>query len=85
MCSNQKKNETRMPPAYLHPCPHKSPHTADDQLDLMLDPGIESSHAQTSLSRALDSQVGSKLPELVREKATGLKVSVTDEEPLPTN
>lgn len=45
-----------------------------DQIDMMLDPGIESSHAQTSLSRALDSQAGTKVPQLVREKATALKV-----------
>lgn len=41
---------------------------------MMLDPGIESSHAQTSLSRALDCQVGTEVPQLVREKATALKV-----------
>lgn len=56
------------------PYPHNITSHIADQIDMMLDPGVESSHAQTSLRRALDSQVGTKVPELVREKAQGLKV-----------
>eukprot|EP00903_Cladosiphon_okamuranus_P016953 g15628.t1 len=53
----------------------------DEKIDRMLDPGVESSHAQTSLRRALDSQEGTQdgieVQKLVREKAQGLKSDVS--------
>ncbi len=44
------------------------------QIDMMLEPGSEMSHAQTSMGRALESQAGTKMALLVREKAKSLKV-----------
>lgn len=48
--------------------------TNDDQIDLMLDPESEPSHTQTSMSRALESQNGTIIPQFVREKTKSLKV-----------
>ncbi|CAM9613662.1 unnamed protein product [Scytosiphon promiscuus] len=49
----------------------------DEKLDLLLDPGVESSHAQTSLSRALASLESDEVPLLVREKTKSLKSDVS--------
>lgn len=45
-----------------------------DQIDLMLDPGSEPSYTQTSMSRALESQKGTAMPQFVIEKTKSLKV-----------
>ncbi|CAM9237710.1 unnamed protein product [Ectocarpus fasciculatus] len=49
----------------------------DEKIDLLLDPGVESSHAQTSLRRAINSQEGTPMAQLVREKTTTLKSDVS--------
>ncbi|CAM9199768.1 unnamed protein product, partial [Hapterophycus canaliculatus] len=49
----------------------------DEKLDLLLDPGVESSHAQTSLSRAISSLETDEVPLLVSEKTKSLKSDVS--------
>ncbi|CAN0119966.1 unnamed protein product [Ectocarpus sp. 6 AP-2014] len=49
----------------------------DEKIDLLLDPGVETSHAQTSLRRAMNSQEGTSMAQLVREKTTSLKSDVS--------
>ncbi|CAM9545376.1 unnamed protein product [Pylaiella littoralis] len=49
----------------------------DDKIDLMLDPGSEPSYTQTSMSRALESQKGTAMPQFVIEKTKSLKSDVS--------